>query len=195
MSTTCLNEPNDIKLDSLEDIFKFQFPLIHHGWDMRNGKPVYLGVSNNGDGFVITGTPVEITNSIQYAIAETKRRRTKQREFNKSQGIKPKTIKKNIGDILESVYESDYFSPDINDKYKSKKSLYGDNLKKHIISLKKTMLEHATNLEFEDAAKIRDDIKKLETDGLLINEKPNKPRSTGGMPGTRTKKKKKLIKL
>lgn len=64
MSTTCLNEPNDIKLDSLEDIFKFQFPLIHHGWDMRNGKPVYLGVSNNGDSFLITGTPVEITNSI-----------------------------------------------------------------------------------------------------------------------------------
>ena len=64
MSTSCLHEPNDIKLDNLEDIFKFQFPLIHHGWDMRNGKPVYLGVTHNGDGFVITGTPVEITNSI-----------------------------------------------------------------------------------------------------------------------------------
>ena len=64
MSTTCLNEPNDIKLDSLEDIFKFQFPLIHNGRDMRNSKPVYLGVTNNGDGFVISGTPVEITNSI-----------------------------------------------------------------------------------------------------------------------------------
>ena len=63
MSTSCLHVPNDIKLDSLEDIFKFQFPLIHHGWDMRNGKPLYLGVSNNGDGFVITGTPVEITTS------------------------------------------------------------------------------------------------------------------------------------
>jgi len=64
MSTSCLHEPNDIKLDNLEDIYKFQFPLIHDGWNMRNGKPVYLGVSNNGDGFVITGTPVEITNSI-----------------------------------------------------------------------------------------------------------------------------------
>ena len=64
MSTSCLHMPNDIKLDSLEDIFKFQFPLIHHGRDMRNSKPVYLGVTNNGDGFVISGTPVEITNSI-----------------------------------------------------------------------------------------------------------------------------------
>ena len=52
MSTSCLHMPNDIKLDSLEDIFKFQFPLIHHGRDMRNSKPVYLGVTNNGDGFV-----------------------------------------------------------------------------------------------------------------------------------------------
>ena len=136
-----------------------------------------------------------ITNSIEYAIAETNRRRTKQKEFNESQGIQPKTIKKNISDILESVYESDYFSPNIDANYKSKKSLFGDNLKKHVTSLKKIMLEHATNLEFEEAAKIRDDIKKLETNGLLINKKPNEPRSTGGMPGTRTKKKKKLIKL
>ena len=64
MSTSCLHEPNDIKLDNLEDIFKFQFPLIHHGWNPRNGKPVYLGVTHNGDSFLITGTPVEITNSI-----------------------------------------------------------------------------------------------------------------------------------
>ena len=137
----------------------------------------------------------KITDSIEYAITETKRRRTKQKKYNQLRGIEPKTIKKNIDDILESVYESDYFSPDFEENYKIKKHQYGDNLKKHITSLKKVMLEHASNLEFEEAAKIRDDIKNLENNGLLINKKIDKPRSTGGMPGTRTKKKKKLIKL
>ncbi len=137
----------------------------------------------------------KITDSIEYAITETKRRRTKQKKYNQLRGIEPKTIKKNIDDILESVYESDYFSPDFEENYKIKKYQYGDNLKKHITSLKKVMLEHASNLEFEEAAKIRDDIKNLENNGLLINKKIDKPRSTGGMPGTRTKKKKKLIKL
>ncbi len=136
-----------------------------------------------------------VTDSIQYAITETKRRRTKQEKYNQLNGIEPKTIKKNIGDILESVYESDYFSPDLEKNYKLKKHQYGDNLKKHISSLKKVMLEHASNLEFEEAAKIRDDIKNLENNGLFIDKKTGKARSTGGMPGTRTKKKKKIIKL
>ncbi len=135
-----------------------------------------------------------ITNSIEYAVSETQRRRAKQENYNKSNGIEPETIKKNIGDILESVYESDYYEPDFEESNKNKKKYYGDNLKKHLAALKRRMAEHASNLEFEEAAKIRDDIKKYENNNLLIGEK-TKARSTGGKPGTRTKKKKKLIKL
>ena len=101
-----------------------------------------------------------------------------------------------IGDILESVYEKDYVKVGTDENI-------GGNLKKHIKALNKRMKESATNLEFEEAAKIRDEIRKLEASELEITLNPNikkyssknkmypKGRSTMGLPGTRAQKGKK----
>ncbi len=135
------------------------------------------------------------TKSIEKAISETDRRRSKQLEYNKKNNINAVSIKKDINDILQSIYERDYVKIGHNTNI-------GGNLKKHLKVLKAKMKEAAANLEFEEAAKIRDEIRKLETAELEINLNPkvkqysikNKPypegRSTMGMPGTRTKKRK-----
>ena len=104
------------------------------------------------------------TKSIKKAIEETGRRRSKQELFNKKNNITAQSIQKEIGDILESVYEKDYLNVEKNIEI-------GGNLKKHLKSLKKDMHISADNLEFEKAAKIRDEIKKLENSdlGLAIN--------------------------
>ena len=74
------------------------------------------------------------------------------------------SIKKEIGDVLESVYEKDYVKVGTDENI-------GGNLKKHLKALNKRMKESATNLEFEEAAKIRDEIRKLEASELEINFK------------------------
>jgi len=105
------------------------------------------------------------TKSIEKAIEETDRRRKIQLQYNKKNNINATSIKKGISDILESIYERDYTKNDI-DNSKS------HNLKKHIKSLKKKMKEAAENLEFEEAAKIRDEIRKLEASELEIGINP-----------------------
>ena len=136
------------------------------------------------------------TDSINKAVKETNRRRNIQIEYNKKNNINAKTIKKDISDILESVYEKDYIK--INAE-----SNIGGNLKKHLKALNKKMKEAASNLEFEEAAKIRDEIRKLESTELEITLNPKvkqydlknklypKGRSTMGMPGTKVRKDKK----
>ena len=115
--------------------------------------------------------------------------------FNKSK-IKAENLKKEISDILESVYEKDYVKI-------SEGSNIGGNLKKHLKGLNKKMKDAASNLEFEEAAKLRDEIRKLESTELEITLNPKisqynlkgkvypKGRSTMGMPGTRAQKGKK----
>jgi excinuclease ABC subunit B len=147
--------------------------------------------ARNLEGKVILYADKE-TKSIKKAIEETDRRRSKQELFNKKNNITAHSIKKDIGDILESVYEKDYLNAEKNIEI-------GGNLKKHLKSLKKDMHISADNLEFEKAAKIRDEIKKLENSdlGLAINSSiqkygPNKSlygRSTQGKAGTKVKKK------
>jgi len=134
------------------------------------------------------------TKSIENAIRETERRRKIQEKYNKKNNITATSIKKGITDILESVYERDYAKSNLNIEL-------GHNLKKHLKALKKRMKESAENLEFEEAAKIRDEIRKLEASELEIgiNPKLNKSklnnkvypegRSTQGKPGTRPKRK------
>jgi excinuclease ABC subunit B len=136
------------------------------------------------------------TKSIKKAIQETDRRRAIQLAYNKKHKINATTIKKEISDVLESVYEKDYIKVGTNDNV-------GGNLKKHLKALNKRMKEAATNLEFEEAAKIRDEIRKLEATELEIVLNPKvkqyslnnkvypKGRSTMGMPGTRAQKGKK----
>ncbi len=150
--------------------------------------------ARNVDGKVILYADKE-TKSIKKAIAETDRRRKIQLVYNKKHKIDAKSVKKEISDILESVYEKDYVKI-------SEGSNIGGNLKKHLKGLDKKMKEAASNLEFEEAAKIRDEIRKLESTELEITLNPKirkydvknklypKGRSTMGMPGTKVTKKK-----
>ena len=151
--------------------------------------------ARNLDGKVILYADKE-TKSIKKAIKETERRRNIQLDYNKKNKISATTIKKEISDVLESVYEKDYVKIGTG-------ANVGGNLKKHIKALNKKMKESATNLEFEEAAKIRDEIRKLESTELevtlnhkvkqysLNNKIYPKGRSTMGMPGTRAQKGKK----
>ncbi len=151
--------------------------------------------ARNLDGKVILYADKE-TKSIKKAIKETDRRRNIQLEYNKKNKISAATVKKEISDVLESVYEKDYITVGTG-------ANIGGNLKKHIKALNKKMKESATNLEFEDAAKIRDEIRKLESTELEVTLNPKvkqyslknkmypKGRSTMGMPGTRAQKGKK----
>ena len=146
-----------------------------------------------GEGKVILYADKE-TKSIKKAILETKRRREIQLDYNKKNKIDAKSIKKEISDILESVYEKDYVKI-------SEGSNIGGNLKKHLKGLNKKMKDAASNLEFEEAAKLRDEIRKLESTELEITLNPKirqydvknklypKGRSTLGMPGTKVTKK------
>ncbi len=149
--------------------------------------------ARNVEGKVVLYADKE-TKSIKKAIKETDRRREIQLEYNKKNKIDAKSVKKEISDILESVYEKDYVKI-------SEGSNIGGNLKKHLKGLNKKMKEAASNLEFEEAAKIRDEIRKLETTELEITLNPKirqydvknklypKGRSTMGMPGTKVTKK------
>ncbi len=149
--------------------------------------------ARNVNGKVILYADKE-TKSIKKAIKETNRRRSIQIEYNKKNKIDAKSVKKEISDILESVYEKDYVKI-------SEGSNIGGNLKKHLKALDRKMKEAASNLEFEEAAKIRDEIRKLESTELEITLNPKirqydvknklypKGRSTMGMPGTKVTKK------
>ncbi|WP_440634682.1 excinuclease ABC subunit UvrB [Candidatus Pelagibacter sp. HIMB1746] len=149
--------------------------------------------ARNVDGKVILYADKE-TKSIKKAVAETDRRRNIQIAYNKKHKISATSVKKEISDILESVYEKDYVKI-------SEGSNVGGNLKKHLKALDKKMKEAASNLEFEEAAKIRDEIRKLESSELEITLNPKirqydvknklypKGRSTMGMPGTKVTKK------
>ncbi len=134
------------------------------------------------------------TRSIEKAIEETERRRKLQLSYNKKNNISATSIKKEITDILESIYEKDYTKINVD-------TSIGHNLKKHLKSLKKKMKGAAENLEFEEAAKIRDEIRKLEASELEIGINPKirqsklqnkiypEGRSTQGKPGMRPRKK------
>lgn len=108
-----------------------------------------------------------LTKSMDKAISETHRRRKIQLEYNKKNNITPETIKKSIHQILTSVYEQDYSAiPAVQEKEETYNS--PDAIAKKIKQLKKQMVKHAKNLDFESAAKIRDEIKQLEQKELEL---------------------------
>ena len=140
-----------------------------------------------------------ITGSMERAISETDRRRTKQIAYNSLHNIKPETIKKNVEDILSGLYKGDV---DLNRvTAKIDKSVSGANLKAVLKGLREDMFKAAGNLEFEEAARVRDEIQRLETVELTIAEDPlarqfnvenalekvktMAGRSTAGRPGQR----------
>ncbi len=105
----------------------------------------------------------KMTDSLTYAITETDRRREKQQNFNSENGITPESIVKKIPDIVNSICNQDYVSVDI-----ATDIPVGKELKKAIAKLEKQMYKAAMNLEFETAAKLRDELHRLENSELGI---------------------------
>ena len=137
-----------------------------------------------------------ITGSMERAIAETDRRRTKQAKYNQENGITPETVKKNVEDILAGLYKGDTDQSRVTATVE--KPMAGANLQTVLDGMRIDMRKAAENLEFEEAAKLRDEIQRLEAVDLAVADDPlarqsaieavsntNKPRSTAGRGGTR----------
>ncbi len=113
----------------------------------------------------------ERTGSMNRAIAETYRRRAKQKTYNTENNITPESIKKRIGEMLNSVYEKDHVTIETGFAEEAGE-LLGHNLQAHIAELEKKMRESAGNLEFEEAARIRDEIRRLQEAELALADDP-----------------------
>jgi len=103
----------------------------------------------------------KVTDSMKWAMAETERRRALQLAYNQEHGITPESIKKNITEVLSSVYEADYLAVPAVEEEPSERFRTVDDLEKEIRVLEKQMREAARALEFEKAAEIRDRLKTL----------------------------------
>jgi excinuclease ABC subunit B len=128
-----------------------------------------------------------VTGSMERALNETDRRRQKQREYNEAHGITPTTIKRDIADLLADVSQRDGVIIDTGDE--ERPNLVGHNLRAYIEDLERRMRKAAGDLEFEEAGRLRDEIRRLEADELGIPDHEKKApllgRSNEGKPGTR----------
>jgi excinuclease ABC subunit B len=101
-----------------------------------------------------------MTNSMERAIGETKRRREKQHAYNQTHGITPRGVEKAVRDIMEGAYSEKSVRgklfPKVAEKAKEYDTLNANALKIKLVELEKEMYQHAHQLEFEEAAKIRD---------------------------------------
>ena len=152
--------------------------------------------ARNADGRVIMYAD-RITGSMERALAETDRRREKQVAYNIEHGITPATVRKNVEDILAGLYRGDVDMNRVTAQVE--KPLYGGNLQAHLDGLRADMRKAAENLEFEEAARLRDEVKRLEAVDLAVADDPlarqqavekaaeeavgKRGRSTAGRPG------------
>jgi excinuclease ABC subunit B len=111
-----------------------------------------------------------MTDSLRKALEETERRRTKQMAWNAEHGITPTTIKRQIADVMQSVYEQDYVTVEAVEG-DSAAQFVGKDLRASIAELEKRMRAAAADLEFEEAARLRDEIKRMEA--LDLGLEPN----------------------
>ncbi|MDR6265959.1 excinuclease ABC subunit UvrB [Roseobacter sp. N2S] len=125
--------------------------------------------ARNADGRVIMYAD-RITGSMERAIGETNRRREKQHAYNLEHGITPATVKKNVEDVLSGLYKGDTDMSRVTAKVD--KPMFGSNLQTHLEGLRKDMLKAAENLEFEEAARLRDEVKRLEAVELAVSDDP-----------------------
>jgi len=155
--------------------------------------------ARNADGRVIMYAD-RITGSMERALAETDRRRERQMAYNVKHGITPQTVKKNVEDILAGLYNGDTDQSRVTAQI-DKKSAGGANLQAVLDGLRSDMRKAAENLEFEEAARLRDEVKRLEAVDLAISDDPlarqsaveaasnaatkTRGRSTAGRGGTR----------
>ena len=141
--------------------------------------------ARNVDGRVILYAD-RITGSMERAMNETARRREKQEEYNTIHGITPTTIRRNIGDIIAHVASKDQVTVEIDE---DRPHMVGHNLRAYIEDLEKQMRKAASDLEFETAGRLRDEIRQLENDELGLppaeQKAPIMGRSNEGKPGTR----------
>jgi excinuclease ABC subunit B len=154
--------------------------------------------ARNVDGRVIMYAD-RITGSMERAMAETNRRRARQINYNLEHGITPTTVKKNVEDVMHGLWQGDTDQARITAKVD--KPLIGPNLAAHLDAMRLAMRKAAENLEFEEAARLRDEVKRLEAVELAIADDPmarqadveaavdtavkSAGRSTGGRPGQR----------
>ncbi|NRB35835.1 MAG: excinuclease ABC subunit UvrB [Rhodobacteraceae bacterium] len=154
--------------------------------------------ARNADGRVIMYAD-KITGSMDRALNETNRRRAKQIAYNEEHGITPETVKKNVEDVLAGLYQGDTDMSRVTATVD--KPLHGGNLEAVLDGMRTDMRKAAENLEFEEAARLRDEIKRLEAVDLAVADDPmarqwavekaaeeaavSKGRSTAGRPGQR----------
>ncbi|KQY10575.1 excinuclease ABC subunit B [Rhizobium sp. Root73] len=141
--------------------------------------------ARNVDGKVILYAD-QITGSMKRAMEETSRRREKQVAYNEANGITPESVKARISDILDSVYEKDHVRADIGIKgvKGSVTDLVGNNLAAHLEALEKQMRNAAADLDFETAARLRDEIKRLKAAELAVMDDPMARQEARAMEGS-----------